>query len=110
MQVNDEIIIFKDYQTETEVLGKVKLISLTRDGLSFILEDMTKEEQITYGTQHWLCEFIEDCYYRKGYQKTFPIRYIQSIGLIPSTTQDDIEEENYTFIDKFIEIDGQEIY
>ena len=54
MNIGDEIVLFKDYQTETEVLGKVKLISLTRDGLSFILEDMTKEEQITYGTHHWL--------------------------------------------------------
>jgi len=110
MKENDERYIFKDYQTETDVLGKVKLLSLTREGLSFILEDMKKEEQITYGTQYWLCEFLSDCYYRKGDIKTFPIRYILSVGTVPGTSIDDIEEDNYTITDKFLEIDGKEIY
>lgn len=109
MKENDELLIYKDYQTETQVLGKVKLISLNRDGLPFILEDMGKDTQIVYGTQYWLCEILEDCYYRKGTQKTFPIRYISNIGFVPTTVPDEIEEE-YKLIDKFIEIDGEEIY
>lgn len=111
MKENDEIFVFKDYQTEKEVIGKVRLLSLKGEGLPFIIEDMKKEEQIIYNYQKWLCEFVEDCYYPKGYQKTLPIRYIESIGNNAKTTnQEEIVEENYTFVDKFLEIDGEEIF
>lgn len=110
MDIGDEIFIFKDYETETDVLAKVKLLSLKREGLPFILEDMKKEEQIVYKAQYWECEIINSNYYNKGYIKTFPIRCLLSVGSIPSTNVDDIQEENYTIIDKFLEIDGEEIF
>ncbi len=110
---NDEITIFKKYQTEESPIGKVRLISFVKDGLSFILDDDTKDSQITYGIQHWLCEFIEDCYYNKGYQKTFPVRYVQHVGYVPTSNSNEdweYEEQNYKIVDKFLEVDGEQIY
>ena len=111
--------IFSDYQYETKVIGKVKLLEFIREGLTFILEDMPKETQVVFGTQYWRCEILSDGgYYPKGYIKTFPIKYINNIGPITSKQQfdedEDITEEQYLenqlIIDKFIEVDGEQIF
>lgn len=102
--------IFSNYQEEKKVIGRVKLLEFVREGLEFILEDMPKDDQITYGTQYWKCEIVSDGgYYNKGYIKTFPIRYIKNIGVTYLDGFDDFEKEDI-IIDKFIEIDGEEIY
>ena len=111
--------IFSDYQYETKVIGKVKLLEFIREGLNFILDDMPKEKQIVYGTQYWKCEIISDGgYYPKGYVKTFPIKYINNIGPITSKEQieddDEITEEEYLktqiIVDKFIEFEDQSVF
>jgi len=110
LEVNKEVWIFWDYQEQTKVIGRVKLLEFIKDGLDFILEDMPRDEQVLYGTQYWKCEIISDGgYYPRSYIKTFPIRYIKSIGNITTDDYDDFEKEDI-IIDKFIEIDGQEIY
>ena len=119
LEQGQERWIFSDYQYETKVIGKVKLLELIREGLTFILEDMPKETQVVFGTQYWKCEILSDGgYYPKGYVKTFPIKYINNIGPITSKQQfdedDDITEEQYLenqlIIDKFIEVDGEQCY
>lgn len=111
MQEEDIRYIYSDYQEELEPLAKVKLLSLKREGLTFILDDMPKDKQIVYGTQYWECEILASKYYTRGYIKTFPIRYIYKIGDVQAELGYKEDDESvYTIQDKFLEIDGEEIY
>ena len=112
----DERWIFRNYQEEKNVIGRVRLLEFIKEGLTFIPDEMSDIKQIIYGTQYWKCEILsDDSYYTKGTIKTFPIRYICHIGRM-SSNQDEVElsEEEYLkqykVIDKFIEIDGQECF
>lgn len=119
LEEGQERWIFSDYQTEKKLIGKVKLLELVKEGLTFILEDMPKEKQIVYGTQHWKCEIISSgSYYPLGSVGIFKIRYINNIGPITSdmdyNEDQELTEEEYLetqkIIDKFIEIDEEKCY
>lgn len=108
MEKEDIKYIFEDHQTETKVIAKVKLLSFNREGLPFILEE-SKDNQIIYVPEYWSCEVLESNYFPKSYVKTFPIRTIQKNNNILTTANDDFEE-NYRIVDKFIQVNGEEIY
>ncbi len=111
MEIDDIRYIYSDYQEELEPLAKVKLLSLNREGLTFILDDMAKDKQIVYGTQYWQCEIIVSNYYPRGYIKTFPIRYLYKIGDVQAELGYKEEDDSeYTIQDKFLKVDGEEIY
>lgn len=119
LEQGQERWIFSDYQTEKKLIGKVELLELVKEGLTFILEDMPKERQIVYGTQHWKCKIISSgSYYPINTIGVFKIRYVNNIGPITSREQidedDELTEEQYLetqlIIDKFVETDGEQWY
>jgi len=94
MKPGEIINLYEDYQEETKLIGKAKVLHEKGEGLTFILEDMPKDKQIVYGTKKLTCEIEEDCSYPKGYIKTFNKRYIYNIGPTPTTMIDDFEKDD----------------
>lgn len=106
------VTIYKDYQNEKEPMGVAKLVQLTKIGYPFILEEQNEHQQETYSTQYWKVEWIEKISDTINPERNiYPIRILENIGLtMTSTTKDDTSNDDNLLLDKFLSVDGVEIY
>jgi hypothetical protein len=106
----DLVNIYKNFETEEELIGTVRLVKLHKPGRSFILEEiMPESEQIVYNYQEWLVEWsMPDKFTKRSIEK---IRYIDTIGIANSSVDEeyDLEVDKLPH-DSFLKFNGIEIY
>lgn len=106
----DEVIIYNDWQTQSEALGTARLIRKYKSGSTFILKEMLPESsQIVYNYEEWVVQMPS----RKlsKVEGIIKIRYLYNIGLTPSEQVGDIDGPTTKLApDTFISFNGKEIY
>lgn len=126
MEINEIKDVYLNPQEETKYIATVKVLKYVKSGLPFINEEDVKEKEIVYNLEYWECEVVSSNYYPKGYKRIFPIRCVYLKGILLTDKSDsmntnpeleEIEEqfsnelvEDYPKIDKFLTLDGEEIY
>lgn len=114
MRMKKQIIglhpIYNDSQTELDLLGIARLIEKKKDGLPFILDSKADNKQKVWIVEHWEIEWILKTalgHTINPEKKIFPIRTLFYEGI--GTSKEPSYRQEYAK-DKFIEIDGIEIY
>lgn len=113
LKVGDVVSVYADYQTEKQIIGTARLTKFHSPGRTFILEEMMPEiSQIVYNYEEWYVDWIGDTAVRWSPDRPVKIRFLDTIGIANST--EDIEDEEELSprlpIDKFISVNGIEIY
>jgi len=69
--------IFINYKSNSNFVGKAKLIDFIEEGLSFYDDNEEKKDVPTmYSSEKWLVEFVESNHYPKGFRRQFDIRKV----------------------------------
>lgn len=108
LKKNSIVDIYSDYQTQTIKIGTGFLKKKVAKGKTFILDEMAQHEQVVYGYDKWIINFIE-CEDHVIKTKPYPVRYIHSIGKILTEPEPTHPVANLP-IDSFIKVNGIEIY
>lgn len=102
--------IYKQSQTNEQLLGVARLLKKVKSGLPFIVDSEADNKQKVWIEEHWEIEWVLKTslgYTINPEKKVFPIRtlFYEGIGTSkePSYTQENQK-------DKFIEIHGIEIF
>jgi hypothetical protein len=109
---NEIRTIFLDYQEERVPLGVARLTKKVKTGLPFILRENHEAKTVVYNYEIWEVEFLELTFEGDAYvhaeKKTFPIRYVDAIGM--KTSESPAELKDSQLIDRFITWNGKEIF
>lgn len=85
--VPDNVLdVYFNYDSDTDYLGKVKLIEKKNDGLPFTLEDASEDNYVTWSYENWLVEVVESKYYKQGHRKLHKIPYHYNTGITHTAT------------------------
>jgi len=109
----DEIPIYKDWESQDEIIGTAKLVRFIRHGRSFILEDTYPEQdQIVYNYDEWRVELPCAALNQVGKKISLKIRFIDTIGLSNSADDEDYDPEQDPRLpkDSFLTINGISCY
>lgn len=115
----DIITIYADWEKEESPIGTARLVSLHKQGRTFILEDTYPEEsQVVYNYQEWkisdiipLGKTVPAALAESYFYNTYKVRYVDTIGIANSADDEESETEQKNLpIDSFIEIFGIQIY
>lgn len=105
--------IFTDYQTQSpdSFIGEGRLLDLVEEGSTFLLDDNgTELEQEVYSYQNWVVEFpgLDG----KIVKKRCKIRYLHTVGksVNKKPKKESQKEYNPYYVDKFLKVNGKEIY
>lgn len=90
LEVNSIVPIYQDWENEQIFLGTAKLVKLLEQGRTFIIEDTLPEsEQLVYNFQTWLVEWQDTGPFKRPNSRQ-KIRYLNYIGLAPSSMTNDL--------------------
>lgn len=111
MSPGEEVLIYEDYQTELINIGRARLLRRARkSGPTFILEDMSDNQQVVYTTEYWFVDWIDNPTNRLK-TRYVKIRSIHGVGNVTSNTHKDSEDELLRLpIDKFLSVNGIEVF
>lgn len=101
--------IYHNSQTNTELLGIGRLVSKVKDGLPFITQGLADNKQKVWIEEFWIIEWVHQT--KKGFadpRKKFPIRTLFKEGI--STSKINKSNTSIELKDKFLEVNGIEIY
>lgn len=113
--------IYLDWQRNAHLLGEAKLLKKLKDGRTFILEDIQEDgtpipenKQVVYTYETWWVSFLTltdlgERYVANPEFYVANIRKLYMVGISTATDQKD-EWSWHGRQDKFIEINGKEIY
>ncbi len=97
--------VFNDEQC-SEIIGQAKLIKLIKKGLPVILDgSSTERKQIVYRFDKYKVEFVDGTISNASGE--YYVRVVDSIGRFSNK---DKEEIPYLEKDKFLKVNGKEIY
>jgi hypothetical protein len=112
MRIDEIRTIFLDYQEDRTPLGVARLKKKLKDGSPFILTEAKESETVVYNYEVWEVEFLEltiegEAYVHKD-KTSFPIRYVDTIGIKTSNQKPEIKTSK--LLDSFITFNGKEIF
>lgn len=118
----DIIPIYQHWQYEFGKLGKAKLLEFKREGLYYILDELTEDglevpeaEQTVYSYNRWLVEIVElnskgQSKYKVGQKILYNVPYVKYVGIMTSRDPNAKLSTYRGQTDRFIEIDGKEVF
>lgn len=111
LKSGSKIVLYKDYQQNKDPLGVAELVQFVKTGYPFILEEEHESVQKTYVINYWKVKWLDKYVDTINPEReTYPVRELATTGLTSTSKTLEEPEEPNLLVDKFLSVNGIEIY